>query len=286
MSYETIRVEHDGRVSLITLNRPERLNALSRQMVRELGEALGEVRQRETHALVITGAPRSGGQPCFCAGADLKEMAALGPVPRPRPGLIGALEGMAVLDTAEDEIQALFDTVESLPMLTIAAVDGVCTAGGLELALACDVRIIGERAQVSDLHVKNLGRIGGGGVTARLTRVVGPAWAKEMLITGDPLPPEVALRIGFANHLVPSERLVEEALSLARRVAERRLEAIRVAKASVDATMDMTRKEALRFSYLCWVAMGGGETSGYGTAGAKAFAERRRLQTNPETVEG
>lgn len=278
MEYQTIRLQRDGAVALLTLNRPERLNAISRQMTRDLLDAFAALRREDVRALVITGAPRPGGQPCFCAGADLKEIAALGPVERPRPGLIGALEGLAALDTAEDEIQGLMDTLESLPLLTIAAIDGVCTAGGLELALSCDIRVIGEHAQVSDLHIKNLGRIGGAGVTARLTRVVGPAWAKELLITGDPLPPEVALRIGFANHLFPSDRLVDEAMTLARRIAERRLEAIRVAKASVDATVDMTRKEALRFSYLCWAAMGGGEPGGFGTAGAKAFAERRRLE--------
>lgn len=279
MSYETIRLERDGDVSIITLNRPERLNALSRQMVAELIAAFAAVRGDGTRTLVVTGAPRANGQPCFCAGADLKEIAALGPGPRPRPGLFGALEGMSVLDTAEDDVQAMMDTLESLPLLTIAAVDGVCTAGGIELALSCDIRLVGANAQVSDLHIKNLGRIGGGGVTARLTRVVGPAWAKEMLITGDAIPPDMALQIGFANHVYPSDRLRDEALALARRIAERRLDAIRMAKVSVDATVDMTRKEALRFSYLCWAAMGGGEQSGLGTAGARAFAERRKLDS-------
>ncbi|MBI4505196.1 MAG: enoyl-CoA hydratase/isomerase family protein [Chloroflexi bacterium] len=278
MTYETIRLERFDNVALITLNRPERLNAISRQMCRELLDAFAALRGEDVRALVITGASRAGGRPCFCAGADLKEIATLGPAERPRPGLVGAIEGMAALDTAEDEVQGMMDTLESLPFITIAAIDGVCTAGGLELALSCDIRVLGEQAQVSDLHIKNLGRIGGAGVTARLTRVVGPAWSKELLITGDPLPTDVALRIGFASHLHPSDRLVDEALALARRIAERRLEAIRVAKASIDATVDMTRKEALRFSYLCWAAMGGGEQSGFGTAGAKAFAERRRIE--------
>lgn len=270
MAYNSILTEVADRVAVVTLNRPNRLNSISRELTRELSEFLGQIVHEDVRALIITGAPRADGRPCFSAGADLKELAELGNWPQPRPGLIGALEGLVALDPVEMIVQSLLDQLESLPLITIAAVDGVCTAGGIEMALACDIRLIAETAQVSDMHLKNLGRPGGGGVTARLTRVVGPAWAKQMLCTCEPLDPQVALRIGFCNAVYPPDQLVSEAKKLAAKIAAMNADGLRLTKASVDATVDMTRKDALRFSYLCWTA-GGGSTS---TAGAQAFAAK------------
>lgn len=268
--YETLLHQKTDGVGLITLNRPRSLNALSSQLLAELDGLLTAIEtDAGTRVVVITGAPRPDGRPCFSAGADLKELAQKGPLTLKRKGLVAAVEAMAALDPVENHIQSLCDRVESFGRPVIAAIDGVCTAGGLELALSCDLRIASETAQISDLHIKNLGVIGGAGVTARLARAVGPAKAKEIVFTGDPIDGREAWRIGLVNRVVPPEGLLPEATALAQRIAAMRSEALRLAKASINATMDMDFRQALRYSYLCWTALG--DTS----AGAKAFAEGR-----------
>jgi enoyl-CoA hydratase/carnithine racemase len=107
--------------------------------------------------------------------------------------------------------------LETLGKPSIAAVDGVCTAGGLEIAVACDVRLVSETAEVSDLHVRNLGSLGGAGVTVRLPRTVGQTWAKEIMFSGDSFNGDQAVRMGFANHSYPPGKLLNEAISLARK---------------------------------------------------------------------
>ncbi|MBI4307671.1 MAG: enoyl-CoA hydratase/isomerase family protein [Chloroflexi bacterium] len=269
--YETVLYNKANGVALITLNRPKSLNALSAQILAELDDLLTSIEaDAETRVVVITGVPRSDGRPCFSAGADLKELAEKGPLTLKRKGLVAAVEAMATLDPVENQVQSLCDRVESYGRPVIAAIDGVCTAGGLELALACDIRIASETAQISDLHIKNLGIIGGAGVTTRLARAVGPAKAKEIVFTGDPIDGREAWRIGLANRVVPPERLLPEATALAQRFASMRPEALRLAKSSINATMDMDFRQALRYSYLCWAALGDS------SAGAKAFAEGKR----------
>ncbi|MBI3967306.1 MAG: enoyl-CoA hydratase/isomerase family protein [Chloroflexi bacterium] len=271
MGYNSIKTEIQDRIAVLTLNRPTRLNSISRELGSEMADFLAKLPNEDVNVLIVTGAARADGRPCFSAGADLKEMAEIGPMPLPRPDLIGAIEGLAALDPTEGTIQTLFDQLESLPLFTIAAIDGVCTAGGIEIALCCDVRLVAETAQVSDMHLKNLGRPGGGGVTARLTRAVGPGWAKLMLCTCEPMDPQILSRIGFAQGVYAPDQLLTEARKLAAKVAGMSKNGVRLTKATVDATTDMTRKEALRFSYLCWAA-GGGSSN---TTGAQAFSEKR-----------
>ncbi|MDO8531222.1 MAG: enoyl-CoA hydratase/isomerase family protein [Dehalococcoidia bacterium] len=269
MTYETLLYARDKGVGLVTLSRPKALNALSSQLLAELDNLLTAVESdEETRVLVITGARRPDNRPCFSAGADLKEIAEKGPLTLKRKGMVAAVEAMATLDPVENQVQSLCDRVESFGKPVIAAIDGVCTAGGLELALSCDILIAAETAQISDLHIKNLGVLGGAGVTTRLARAVGPAKAKEIVFTGDPIDGREAWRIGLVNRVVPQAQLLPEATALGQKLATMRADALRLAKASINATMDMDFRQALRYSYLCWTALG--DTS----AGAKAFAER------------
>ncbi len=140
----------------------------------------------------------------------------------------------------------------SMPKIVIAAVDGVCTAGGILLALCCDIRTVSETAQISDLHMKNLSRLG---ETAMLTLTVGSAWAKELLITGAVIDGKEALRIGFANHVFPPDKLMEETKELARKIADRNPAAVRMCKAAVNFTIHETIEQGIRYNFVCRTAL-------------------------------
>ena len=248
MAYECLIYEKiEGGVAFVTLNRPQRLNALSAQLVQELFQTVDEAdRDEEVRVLVFTGAPRSDGRPCFSAGADLYEQAQR----EEGPETLVAIVREMMDRTPGPWLAGFCDRLETFRKPSIAAIDGVCTAGGLELALSCDIRVASETAQISDLHIKNLGSIGGGGVTVRLARTVGPAWAKEIMFTGTPLDGQAAVNIGLANHVFPPDKLVEGVISLARRFAAMRPEALAMAKAAMAAAMDMDLGRALRYSYI------------------------------------
>lgn len=252
MVYGEIVVTRDEGVTVITLNRPRTLNAVGTNMMRELNAALdGIAADNTSQVLIITGAPRPDGRPCFSAGMDLKEAAESGRRFTPQIGIVGAAEALSSLASIESGFQLLCDRLESFSKATIAAIDGVCTAGGLELALCCDLRVVSETAQISDLHLKNLGTIGGAGATVRLTRLVGAAKAKEIVLTGEPVDGREAWRIGLANRVVSPSRLMPEAKALGKRIAGMNGEGVRMAKSSINASLDMDLREALRYSYLC-----------------------------------
>ena len=262
----------EGGVALITLNRPDRLNALSKQLQEELWRALDEVeKDDDVGVMVFTGAPRPDGRPCFSAGADLKEIADQ-QEELASEGLAGIVQAM--MDRGfEPALAGVCSRLETMRKPSIAAIDGICTAGGLELALACDMRVVSETAQISDLHIKNLGSIGGGGVSIRLARTVGPAWAKEIMFTGEPLNVHDAVRIGLANHVFAPDKLLEGALALARKFATMRPMALAMAKAAMSAAMELPIEQALRYSYI-------GRAALPSAAGARAFA---RKQPPPHT---
>jgi enoyl-CoA hydratase/carnithine racemase len=262
----------EGGVALITLNRPDRLNALSKQLQEELWRALDEVeKDDDVGVMVFTGAPRPDGRPCFSAGADLKEIADQ-QEELASEGLAGIVQAM--MDRGfEPALAGVCSRLETMRKPSIAAIDGICTAGGLELALACDMRVVSETAQISDLHIKNLGSIGGGGVSIRLARTVGQAWAKEIMFTGEPLNVHDAVRIGLANHVFAPDKLLEGALALARKFATMRPMALAMAKAAMSAAMELPIEQALRYSYI-------GRAALPSAAGARAFA---RKQPPPHT---
>lgn len=266
MTYETLIYQKEDSIGIVTLNRPQRLNALSRQLQDELLSVLDEVEaDGEVRVIIITGTPRPDGQPCFSAGADLKEIAtSSGDRGNPIVKLSKELMDRGI----EPHLAGVCSRLETLGKPSIAAIDGVCTAGGLELALSCDMRVVSETAQISDLHIKNLGSIGGAGVTVRLARAVGPAKAKEIMFTGEPINGQEALRIGLANRVFPPAKLLAGARELARKIAAMRPEALALAKAAMSASMDLEIGKALRYSYLCSTALPALE-------GARAFAEKR-----------
>ena len=217
--YKTLIYEKEDHIGVLTINRPEKLNALSNELIEELGRLLVEVENDENlRVLVVTGA----GDKAFVAGADIQEL-----VER------DALKGRRVSQTR----QRVFSRIENLTVPVIAAVNGYALGGGLELALACSVRIASEQAQFGAPEVK-LGIIPGDGGTQRLPRLVGQGRAMEMILTGDFIDAQEAYRIGLVNKVVPRDELMEKTMELAKKIAKRPPLAVQYAKEAVNRSQE------------------------------------------------
>ncbi|MBE0414995.1 MAG: enoyl-CoA hydratase/isomerase family protein [Dehalococcoidia bacterium] len=221
MAYETLLVEKLGATTTVTLNRPAKLNAMNGQMLAEFDQLFTELRtDLETRFVIFTGAGRA-----FTSGADLRDLVVPteGPVPPHARARLGQLGG-------QDFIRSL----ESLEQITIAAVNGFALGAGLVLAMGCDFRIASENASFG-IPETNVGLFFTWGCTPRLTRLIGPAKAKEMILTCDVIGAEEALAIGLVNKVVPRERLMEAAHELIDKIASRAPLAIRMTKKLVNA---------------------------------------------------
>src|ERR1035438_8079800 len=197
-SHILFQVEESG-IALLTVNRPEKLNALSGAVIGELGDAFGRVANDPAiRAAILTGA----GEKAFVAGADIGELAALSPY----EARAFALRG-----------QAVFRQLETCGKPSVAAVNGFALGGGLELAMACTVRFASENAKLGQPEVK-LGIIPGYGVTQRLPRLVGRGRAMELLLAGDPIPAAEAYRIGLVNAVLPQAELLDYCRAWLRKV--------------------------------------------------------------------
>lgn len=249
--YQTILVENRQRVGLVRLNRPKALNALDSTLMSELMEALATLDgDPGIGCLVITGDERA-----FAAGADIKEMS----------------QSSAVQMITRDHI-SLFDRIRQIKKPVIAAVSGWCLGGGNELAMSCDMIVASESARFGQPEI-NLGVIPGGGGTQRLTKAVGKALAMEMVLNNRHLTAEEALRYGLVNRVVPVERYLDEALSLAEEIAARAPLAIQLAKEAVNHAFESFLAEGLaderRAFYFLFSSMDQKE-------GMQAFIEKRK----------
>ncbi len=207
---ENVKRERRGAVALLTLNRPQALNALDAATLEALETACAALSSdASARAVVVTGEGRA-----FAAGADI---AAMRPMSAAEAGAFSRLG------------QRCFDALEALPMPTIAAVNGYALGGGCELALACDWIYASEKARFGQPEV-NLGILPGFGGTSRLVRRGGPAWAKDIVLGGEPIDAELALRIGLANRVFAPEALVDAALAAGEKLAAKGPLAIAAAK--------------------------------------------------------
>jgi len=233
MDFEAIQYEREDGIVIVTLSNPARLNAISVKMSSEIDEVISEIETDQTvRALIFTGGPDAKGRPCFSAGADLTDAAA-----------------MAARPAYRLEIQDTTSRLADLPIATIAAVDGICTAGGLEVALAFDIRVVGESLRFGDTHLKTVGfGLGGAGASTRFPRLIGASNAKYFAFTGDLLGHDEALRMGFANRSFPSEQLLDGAKEIARKAAAMSPEGLKITKAHINIGMQMSVNEALRFA--------------------------------------
>jgi len=220
-----VKLERQGPVALVTLDRPEALNALNREMLEDLQRIFTDLdADPGLRAVVLTGSGKA-----FVAGADIKEMADF------------------TLDQARAFAQAgqrVMDLIAGFPQPVIAAVNGFALGGGCELALACDFRLASEKAKAGQPEV-NLGVIPGFGGTQRLARLVGPAAAKRLLFTGEIIDAAEALRIGLFNEVVAPEALVGRALEVANLIASKGPGAVTLCKQVVDHGLDMPLAEGL-----------------------------------------
>jgi enoyl-CoA hydratase len=211
--------ERQGPIGLITLNRPETLNALSLEMLEGIDAALDAAEHdEEIRAVIITGA----GDKAFCAGADIGTMENASP-----------LEARAFAQRGH----AVLNRIEALSKPVIAAVNGYALGGGCELTLACDIRLASDRARFGQPEVK-IGIIPGWGGTQRLARIAGPGFAKELIFSGRMCDAEEAVTHGLANRAVPHAQLHDEALTLAMQIAERSPWAVAAAKQLTNLALD------------------------------------------------
>ena len=223
-----ILIEKSDRLAWLTLNRPEKLNALNNEVLQQLEGAITDLEQDpQVGAVIITGA----GEKAFVAGADIAELKSL--------------------DTARARVQALrgqavFQRIEAMPKPVIAAVNGFALGGGCELALACHVRIASENAKFG-LPEVSLGIIPGYGGTQRLPRLVGKGVALDMILSGEMIPAADALRMGLASRVVPQADLRSAAEKLARTMLSRGPLALRSALAAVHGGMEMPLEQGLSY---------------------------------------
>ncbi|WP_395603380.1 enoyl-CoA hydratase [Pseudomonas sp. B21128] len=225
MTYETILLENHGRVGLITLNRPQALNALNAQLVSEVNQALDALEaDANIGCIVITGSKRA-----FAAGADIKEMAEL-----------------TYPQIYMDDLFSDSDRVANRRKPIIAAVNGFALGGGCELALMCDFILAGDNAKFGQPEI-NLGVLPGMGGTQRLTRAVGKAKAMEMCLSGRLIDAVEAERCGIVARIVPSDELLDEALKVAAVIASKSLPIAMMIKESVNRAFEVNLTEGVRF---------------------------------------
>ena len=252
-SFETLLLERRERVVIITINRPEKRNALNIKTREEGAALIEELRGNDSvGVVVITGA----GDKAFIAGADIAEFA----------GRTAMMQRDVMVS------RSLFNAIDSFPKPVIAMINGYCLGGGCELALACDIRIASENASFGQPEI-NLGIIPGGGGTQRLTRLVGEGKAMEMILTGEIIDAKTAHAIGLVNHVVPLDQLEAKTMEIASRIAEKSPIALSLAKEAVKIASRSNLDEGLRREVdlfaLCFSTEDKDE-------GVKAFLEKRK----------
>jgi enoyl-CoA hydratase len=253
MSYELIQFDVKERIAFVTINRPDKMNALNDGVLEELSLAADEIACREDIAgAVVTGA----GPKAFVAGADIAELAELGPF----DGKDQSLQG-----------QAVFRQIETCGKPVIAAVNGFALGGGCELAMACHLRVASEKAKFGQPEVK-LGLAPGYGGTQRLPRLVGKGRALDLIITGRMIDAQEALQMGLVNKVVPPDQVVEEAEKTVRGIIAMGPLAVRLAIEAVDQGGDMSLEEGLLLEANHFGLLNATDDK---TEGTTAFLEKR-----------
>jgi enoyl-CoA hydratase len=251
MAYQTVLTEVRGHVGIVTLNRPEAMNAFNTLMLTELFDAL-EVFDKDENvgALIINGNVKA-----FAAGADIKEMADASPFEMIKRGRV-----------------ELWDRIRGIKKPVIAAVSGWALGGGCELALSCDMIVASESAKFGQPEI-TIGVIPGAGGTQRLARLLGKQLAMEMVINNRTLSAAEALNFGLANRVVPVERYLDEAVAFAEEIAGRAPLAVRMAKDSVNAAFETSLSEGLKAERRNFYPLFSTEDQ---KEGMKAFIEKRK----------
>lgn len=251
MNYTSILVETRGRVGLITLNRPQVMNALNNQLMRELMDALEVFDQDDNVGIMVI----TGNEKAFAAGADIKEMA-----------------GKSAQEMMVGDHVGVFDRIRSIKKPVIAAVSGWTLAGGCELALSCDMIIASDTAKFGQPEI-NIGVIPGAGGTQRLTHAVGKALTMEMILNNRTLSAQEALQHGLVNRVVPASDYLNEALKLAEEIASRAPLAVRAAKKMINNSYESFLSDGLAEEKQAFYNLFNSEDQ---KEGMRAFVEKRK----------
>lgn len=253
MAFETIVTETRGRVALITLNRPNALNALNATLIGELGDAVTAYdADQRVGCMIITGSEKA-----FAAGADIKEM-----------------QGLTFIEAFNRDYGDALSRVARARKPLIAAVAGYCLGGGSELAMICDIVIAADTAKFGQPEI-TLGIMPGMGATQRLPRAVGKAKAMDLILTGRMMDAAEAERSGLVSRIVPANDLIEEAMRVADKIADYSLPIVMMAKESVNRSFETPLAEGLRYERRQFHAMFATEDQKEGMA---AFVEKRSPQ--------
>jgi enoyl-CoA hydratase len=254
MTFETILLEKRDRVGLVTLNRPKALNALCAQLIAELEQALNELEaDANIGAIVVTGSERA-----FAAGADIKEM-----------------KDRTFIDVfTSDFITKGWERLAQCRKPTIAAVAGYALGGGCEIAMMCDIIIAAETAKFGQPEI-TIGTIPGAGGTQRLTRAVGKAKAMDLVLTGRMMDAQEAERSGLVARVVSADKLLDQALGIAAKIASYSLPSVMMAKEAVNRAFESGLADGLKFERRVFHATFGTEDQ---KEGMTAFAEKRPPQ--------
>ena len=215
---DKVLVSIENEIAVVTINRPEVRNAVDKEtwgLLRDTFENLDS--NRDVKVIIVTGA----GDKTFVAGADLN-----------------SLKVRSVLETLDSENNAVVRAIEKVSKPTIAAINGYCLGGGCEIALACDIRIAAEKAKIGQTEL-NVGILPGAGGTQRLRNLVGQGKAMEMILTGEPVSAHEAYEIGLVNKVVPLDKLMEEAMSMAKKIADKSPVVTKLAKRAIQNGADL-----------------------------------------------
>jgi enoyl-CoA hydratase len=252
MTYENILLEKHGKVTLIRLNRPKALNALSPDLTRELADALGKLESDDDVAVVVL----TGSDKAFAAGADIKVM-----------------KEWSYMDVYKsDFITGTWERITKFRKPTIAAVAGYALGGGCELAMMCDLIIAADTAKFGQPEI-TIGTIPGAGGTQRLTRFVGKSKAMEMVLTGRMMDAQEAERSGLVSRVVPADQLIDDAIATAQKIASMSLPIVMMAKDSVDRSYEVSLNEGVHFERRLFHSTFATEDQ---KEGMNAFAEKRK----------
>lgn len=254
MDFKNIIVNGENNIGFITINRPEQRNALNIETLLEIESALDQWRNnQEIRVIIFTGA----GEKSFAAGADIRQ-----------------LNERTMIEALQPNMTATYRKIEDYEKPTIAAINGFALGGGLELALACDIRIASLIAKVG-LPEVGLGIIPGAGGTQRLTRIIGKGKAMDLILTGDIITANEAERFGLVSKVVPQEELMETAKAYAQKIGSKGPLALRLAKAVVNRGADLEMETALYLEKLAQTIL---VSSGDKQEGTQAFLEKRQPQ--------
>jgi enoyl-CoA hydratase len=255
--YNTITCNLDGNIMLITLNRPEVMNALNEIVFAELEDVFTKMRDdKDVKVVVITGA----GNKSFAAGTDITSMAKF-----------------SLIEARNFALKIVFggqQAIANFPRPVIAAINGYCFGGGCEIAMCCDIRVASEKAKFGQTEV-NVGIIPGGGGTQRLQRLIGIGLTKEMIYTGQIIDGKRAYEIGLVNHVVPHDQVLEKAMEIAKAISEKSSFILELAKSAINKGSDVDLETGLKTEIELFAECFATSDQKEGMA---AFLEKRKAQ--------